>query len=160
MAQPKIGLQLIVYGNKVVEDLASVLREVAEVGYTGIEAGNLFATQGEALVRDLLAETGLAVAGMHSSYGDQTDPAKIEANIAYLKAVGAKYYINSGVANNDTLEGYEIAAETFNRVGAQCKREGLVFCYHNHAWEFKSLRREGHPPAHRVDGPGACQTLR
>ncbi|MBC7287491.1 MAG: sugar phosphate isomerase/epimerase [Armatimonadetes bacterium] len=110
-----------------------------QAGYEGFEGGNMFAAHGESLIRDLLAETGLAVAGMHSGYGDQLDQAKLEANLAYLKAVGAKYYINSGVAQAEGIKAYEEAAETFNRVGQLCKQEGLVFCYHNHAWEFEEF---------------------
>jgi sugar phosphate isomerase/epimerase len=148
MARPKIALQLIVYGERARQDLDGVLREVAEVGYEGIEGGNLFVIHGENLVRELLAETGLAVAGMHSGYADQTDPRKVDANIEFLRAVGSKYYINSGVANNDALEGYETAAEVFNRVGEQCKQAGLIFCYHNHAWEFKTF--DGVKGIHRL----------
>ncbi len=148
MAQPKIGVQLIVFGRRQQEDIAGVLRAVKEVGYEGFEAGNLFAQHGEGLVRDILAETGLAVAGMHSGYGDQLDQGKVEANIAYLKAVGAKYYINSGVAQAEGIKAYEEAAETFNRIGELCKQEGLVFCYHNHAWEFEQF--DGVKGIHRL----------
>ncbi len=148
MAQPKIGCQLIVFGQRQREDIASVLRAVAKAGYEGIEAGNLFAMHGESLIRDLLAETGLKVAGMHSGYGDNLDQAKVEANIAYLKAVGAKYYINSGVAEAEGIAAYEQAAERLNELGELCKKEGLVFCYHNHAWEFESF--DGVKGIHRL----------
>lgn len=148
MAQPKIGLQLIVYGQRTHEDLLGVLREAAEAGYAGIEAGNLFASHGEGLVRDALTDTGLAVAGMHSGYADQTDPAKVEANISYLQAVGSRYYINSGVAQAEGIAAYEQAAETFNAVGEKCREAGLVFCYHNHAWEFQAF--DGVKGIHRL----------
>ncbi|MCD6351457.1 MAG: sugar phosphate isomerase/epimerase [Armatimonadetes bacterium] len=148
MANPRIGLQLIVYGQRTQEDLAGVLKEVAEVGYAGFEAGNLFASHGEAQARDAIAASGLVVTGMHSGYGDQTDLAKVDANIAYLQAVGAKYYINSGVAQAEGIKAYEEAAETFNAVGARCKEAGLVFCYHNHAWEFEAF--DGVKGIHRL----------
>ena len=148
MAKPKIGVQLIVFGQKQQEDIAGVLRAVKEVGYEGFEGGNLFAQHGEGVVKDILAETGLTVTGMHSGYGDQLDQGKVEANIAYLKAVGAKYYINSGVAQAEGIKAYEEAAETFNRIGELCKQEGLVFCYHNHAWEFEEF--DGIKGIHRL----------
>ncbi|MCX7598115.1 MAG: hypothetical protein N2512_04525, partial [Armatimonadetes bacterium] len=101
MNKPKIGCQLIVFGRRPADDLAGVLREIALAGYDGIEAGTLFPSHNPALVRDLLAETGLAVAGMHSGYGDCKDGAKVEAAIEYLHAVGARYYIISGVAEGE-----------------------------------------------------------
>ena len=43
MAQPRIGVQLIIYGQRWQTDLPGVLREVAGAGYDGIEASNLSA---------------------------------------------------------------------------------------------------------------------
>jgi sugar phosphate isomerase/epimerase len=145
---PKVGLQLIVYGARPNEDLGGVMREVAECGYAGIEAGNLFAGNGEAQVKDLLAETGLAVTGVHSGYGDCKDAPTIEAAIAYLKGVGAKYYIISGVAEGAGIDQYEKAAETFNNLGAMLAEEDIVFCYHNHNWEFQTF--DGVKGIHRL----------
>ncbi len=139
MAAPKLGVQLIVYRGRQNEDLEGVLKEVADVGYAGIEAGNLFDMVGEQPARDALAATGLAVTAMHTGYGDLADEAKVDGHLAYLKAVGSKYLICSGVADREKLEGYTQSGETFNRVGQKCKNEGLVFCYHNHAWEFEQF---------------------
>jgi sugar phosphate isomerase/epimerase len=140
MAQAKLGVQLIVFGGRPGEDLAGVLRDVRAAGYAGIEAGNLFQIapcQGCAM--SALEETGLAVAGMHTGYGDMADPAKVDANIEYLQAVGGKYLICSGVKDNESLQGYIESGETFNTVGRRCREAGLAFAYHNHAWEFKEF---------------------
>jgi len=139
MAAPQLGLQLIVYGGRPQTDLAGVLREVAEVGYAGIEAGNLFAGHDPQQVQDLLAETGLSICGAHSGYGDMADAARVEASMAFLQAVGSKYLICSGVAPGEGIAAYEAAAETFNALGARCREAGLTFCYHNHAWEFETF---------------------
>mgnify|MGYP001032598052 CR=1 FL=1 len=139
MAKPKVGLQLIVYGGRPGSDLAGVLREVAEVGYAGIESGNMFQMADPKAVQDWLAETGLQVCGMHSGYGDQSDPAAIERNIAFLKAVESNYLICSGVAQGEGIERFEKAAPTFNKIGKICRDAGLYFCYHNHDWEFKAF---------------------
>ena len=133
----KIGLQLIVYGGRQNRDLAGVLAEVKEAGYEGIEAGNLFAAVGEEAAKKALADTGLAVTGAHSGYGDLSG--SLEQNMAYLKAVGARYLICSGVSDRNSIKGYEDTSDLFNEVGRKCKDEGLVFCYHNHAWEFEEL---------------------
>ena len=115
---PKVGLQLIVYGARPNDDLAGVMREAKEAGYAGIEAGNLFSMCGEGITRDAIAETGLAITGVHSGYGDAKDPAAIEAAIAYLKAVGSKYYIISGVAEGEGMVGSSVFGDTdFLKVG-------------------------------------------
>ena len=139
MSSAKLGLQLIVYGGRPNADLPGVLAEVKEVGYDGAEIGAMYSTLGSDFVINAFKDTGLALTGIHCGYGDFTDEAQVKDHIAFLQAAGSKYLICSGVADNEHIAGYEASAETFNRVGQMCQDAGLVFCYHNHAWEFKPL---------------------
>ena len=145
---PPVGLQFIIYRNRVREDLPGVLGEAAAAGYAGVEAGNLFDIKPENEVKDLLAANGLVVCGLHSGYDDFTDEARVDSHLAYLQAVGARHLMCSGVGGRDSLDDYDRAAETFNRVGARCRRAGVDFCYHNHAWEFEDL--DGQKGIHRL----------
>ncbi len=138
MSKPMVGLQLIVYGQRPGSDLAGVLREVKQAGYVGIEAGNLLRISGPQ-AKDVLAGSGLPVAGMHTGFAGIASPAELEANIAYVKQVGARYLICSGVGKGEGLAPYEKAAAVFNDVGRRCRDEGLVLCYHNHAGEFQKF---------------------
>lgn len=148
MAEPKVGIQLIVYGARPHDDLAGVLQEVAEVGYVGVEAGNLFKQVSPAQIKELFAKNGLQLTGAHGGYGEVSQEANLEENIAYLKEMKSRYLICSGVAPEEGIAAYENAAETFNKVGEKCQQEGLVFCYHNHAWEFQSF--DGTKGIHRL----------
>ena len=132
----KLGLQLIVYGGRPSGDLAGVLAEVKEVGYDGIEMGG--AADPDAATA-ILANSGLALTGVHSGYGDFADEAKVADNIAFLKQAGGRFLICSGVADTNSIAGYEASADTFNKVGQMSIDAGLTFCYHNHAWEFQPL---------------------
>jgi sugar phosphate isomerase/epimerase len=138
MSKPRIGLQLIIYGGRTAQDLGGVLREVKQAGYQGIESGNLFQT-GDPRARDLLTETGLAVAGVHTGYADVVSAERVDANLAYLGQLGGRYLICSGVAQGDGIERYEKAAPVFNAIGRRCREAGVVFCYHNHAFEFEEF---------------------
>jgi len=149
MSTAKLGLQLIVYGTRTTEDLPGVLAEVKEVGYDGAEIGAIYGALGADKVIGAFADAGLAMTGIHCGYGDFTDDAKVADHIAFLKAAGAKYLICSGVADNEHIAGYEESGATFNKVGQACKDAGLVFCYHNHAWEFKPLE-EGKKGIHTL----------
>ena len=149
MSKPRVGIQLIVFGEKQQNDIAGVFREVAQAGYDGIEAGNLFETHGESRIRNLLSETNLAIAGIHAGYNDLAKEGRVPAHMHYLKTVGAKYLICSGVSDNTSLRGYESSARFFNDLGRRCKEAGLVFCYHNHNWEFKSW--DGMKGIHRLN---------
>ena len=148
MAKPKIGVQLIVYGGRQTTDLAGVLSEVAQAGYAGVEAGNLFDSTPPDEVKRLYKDYGLVVTGVHGGYGEVSDPAKLEHNMDFLKQMNARYLICSGVAPGEGMTAYETAAKTFNQVGETCRKAGLVFCYHNHNWEFKEF--DGVKAIHRL----------
>lgn len=139
MSNPTASIQLIVFGERNQTDLPGVLAEVAQAGFPAIEAGNLFASHGEGVTRDLLAKHNLKISGAHFGYGDFADPAKLEANLAYCKAIGTTNLMCSGVADGKTVEGYRTSAALFNAIGKQAKESGIAFNYHNHAWEFTDL---------------------
>jgi len=148
MATPSIGVQLIVYRGREQEDLTGVLADVAKAGYDGIEAGNLSSIAPPSEIKRMLADHQLVMSGVHTGYGDLENPDRTQSHLDFLQAVGGKYLICSGVGQGEGLEPYERAAETFNRVGRQCQEAGLVFCYHNHDWEFKPL--DGTKGIHRL----------
>jgi len=136
----KIGLQLIVYGQRQRDDLAGVLAEVKTVGYDGAETGgDGHGLLGAEVIISTFKNAGLELTGIHVGYGDCADEAKVASHIAFLKQAGSRFLICSGVADNNTIAGYEASADTFNQVGQMCVDAGLTFCYHNHAWEFKPL---------------------
>lgn len=136
----RLGVQLLVYGERQREDLPGVLAEIRGAGYDGAEAGGdgrpLLAT--EALLKHF-SEAGLALSGVHVGYGDLADAGRLAERLDLLTRAGGRYLICSGVSDLGSLTGYEASAETFNEVGQRCREAGLTFCYHNHAWEFRRL---------------------
>jgi sugar phosphate isomerase/epimerase len=137
------GIQVIIYGQRNRDDVAGVLKEVAEIGFAGAETGNLFRQEGdEGRVRRMFEETGLALCGCHAGFGEFQDAEKLRENLAFLRAMDSKYLMCSGIGDrNRGLAAYRDAAKLFNEVGKQARDAGAVFCYHNHAWEFED--REG-----------------
>lgn len=137
-SQPKVGLQLIVFGEKARQDFEGTLQEVAAAGYSAFESGNLFAAFGEDRTRALLEKFSLEVCGAHFGYGEYADDARLEDILHFATKLGVKNLMCSGVAT-DTPEGYRASAERFNEVGRRCAERGLLFHYHNHDWEFKDI---------------------
>lgn len=140
---PKAGIQAIIYGQRNRDDVAGVLREVAEIGFAGAETGNLFRQVGdEAQVKGWFAETGLELCGCHAGYNEFQEEELLTGNLAYLKALDSRYLMCSGVGDRKRgLDAYRDASRVFNEVGKRCQDQGVQFCYHNHAWEFED--REG-----------------
>jgi sugar phosphate isomerase/epimerase len=148
MSDARIGIQLIIFRERSRQDLAGVLRDVARAGYDGVETGNLFRNMAPKDVHALFDETGLQVTGAHAGYGEIKDMAKVDEDIQFLKSMGARYLMCSGVADQKTLSGYQRSAEVFNRAGRRCQEAGIDFCYHNHNWEFASF--DGAAALHRL----------
>jgi sugar phosphate isomerase/epimerase len=140
---PQPGIQVIIYGQRNRDDIGGVLKEVAEIGFEGVETGNLFRQEGdETRVRRMFTDNGLALCGCHAGFAEFEDADKLQENISFLQALGGRYLMCSGVGDRKRgLAAYRDACRLFNQVGGKCHEAGLVFCYHNHAWEFED--REG-----------------
>src|SRR5262245_59193096 len=117
------GIQLIIYGPRNRGDVAGVVREVAAIGFAGAETGNLFRQQGEeAGVRALFEETGLELCGCHAGFTEFEDPEKLRENLAYLRALGGRTLVCSGVGDRTRgLAAYRDASRLFNEVGRRCR---------------------------------------
>jgi sugar phosphate isomerase/epimerase len=139
MAKPGISAQLIVYGARPSEDLGGVLAELAEIGYDGAEIGANFIDGDRSVVQAAFESTGLRPSGVHAGYGLVADPEWQDRAVDFVVAMGAERIICSGVSDNESLAGYADTGETFNAIGAKCQAAGLEFCYHNHAWEFRTF---------------------
>ena len=86
-----------------------------------------------------LDDLGLKVAGSHIGL----DPLEKELGevIDFNLEIGNRYIVCPGVPEErrNSEEAWKALAETFNGIGAECKKHGLVFCYHNHSAEFQKF---------------------
>ncbi|MDP6512008.1 MAG: TIM barrel protein, partial [SAR202 cluster bacterium] len=138
MAKPKIGIQLNpAFGQRTTEDLPGVLDDVKRAGFDGVEAG-LLCDGDVAQAKRVLGDRGLVQWSLHTSFGPSYS---IDEEIDFLNALGGKFIVVSGVGiqGSEGLRPYEEAAESLNRAGEACKAAGLIFCHHNHGWEFEEF---------------------
>ena len=139
-----IGIQSNLWGtDQHGESLPSILVEIAQAGYAGIEIGahrfdNLDHPED---FLDLLIENSLHVSGIHTIgrlyFDGNLD--YVERAAAFTKAVGSGYMMVSGDSKKDkTITELKSIAKVLNQAGEICKKQGIVYCYHNHAFEFKN----------------------
>lgn len=134
-AQSKIGVVSYTYREEFKENVPATLDKIKELGITNIEISNLFGKTAEEF-RKLLDERGIVCTSYGVGYDyllENTDEAAKDA-----KTLGAKYVRVAWIPHEPPfdLEDAQKAVKDFNRVGKALDEKGLIFCYHNHGYEF------------------------
>jgi len=132
---PRIGLQLYTLRDELPRDFAGVIRAVAQMGYEGIETNGALGEPAPELLK-LLAETGLAVAGL--GYELQTLEQQPQAVIDYCRALNCPHAITFWIDESlrRTADDWRRLAERFNRIGEQLAQGGVAYLLHLHGYEF------------------------
>ncbi len=130
MPNPNIGLQLYTVRDLLQKDYAGTLRQVAKIGYAGIEGGKGPLSQEEfaKLLKELNLQNPSAGAGLEAieKQGD--------ALLKPMAAAGVRFFMVS--SKQESAEAYKAFAKRLNAAGKACQAHGITFQYHNHAAEF------------------------
>lgn len=155
----EVGIQLYsvrsligAFGNNS-QDYKPVLKQLADMGYTSVEAasyadGKLYGQSPEQFRKDVEA-AGMKVLSTHCTLnlsdeelasGDFSKALKWwDQCIAAHKAAGVEYIVVPSMRKITTLGELATYCRYFNEVGARCKAAGMKFGYHNHSREFEKI---------------------
>ena len=131
--KPKIGAQLIVWGERPDKDLDGVLTEVASIGYAGVEMGP---GPLERLVnpKEHFSSRGLALVGLHVGVGDMK---VVETCLQLLRKCDAHYLLFRGAGGRgNTAKEYVEGSKFMNAAAMKGRDFGVRVCYHNHYQEI------------------------
>jgi len=141
MAAVPIALQLYTVRSELEKDFDDTLRQVAEIGYTGVEfAGFANLTTGK--VWRLLQEYNLKVAGAHFPL-DKLE-SNLETVVEQSLEICCDYLIVPGLPEErrrDRKKWREVA-NSLNEIAQDIQDYGLKLCYHNHAFELDKVGNE------------------
>ncbi|MDO7905206.1 sugar phosphate isomerase/epimerase family protein [Paenibacillus sp. JX-17] len=127
----KVGLQLYTLRDQLEQDFEGTLRQVAELGYQGVEFHNFFGRTAEQ-VKSLLDELGLVALGAHVQYTRLLE--HLDEEIAYHKAIGNALLIVPFLSEEQ--RNWEEVFSSLKELGDQCQAQGMTLAYHNHDFEF------------------------
>jgi len=132
---PPIALQLYTLREEMAQDFEGVLRQVAELGYVGVE---LAGTGGRsaAEVRALLDKYGLKASSAHvplEVLESDLNKAIEEAKTIGYSIIAVPFLMPNRRGDRD---GYLKLAALLDSIGAELKKHGLQLAYHNHDFEF------------------------
>jgi sugar phosphate isomerase/epimerase len=138
-----MGLQLYSLRDIMPQDPKGVLKKVAGFGYNEVEtygysAGKLFGLTAKEF-GDYCKSLGIKVTSGH--YGIDVMRLDLQRAIDDANAIGQKYMIIPylGGAERTSMDDYKKRCEEFNKAGEICKKNGIRFGYHNHAFEFENM---------------------
>src|SRR5713226_632987 len=141
MHYTQVALELYTVRHETKRDFEGTLRQVAQMGYAGVEFAGYGDLAAQAMA-ELLAETGLKVAGTHVGLDGLTGE-KLDASISYCRSIGCPVMVLPSLPRaSRTLDGIRALGPQLNSIGLRCRDEGIGFGYHNHDFEF--TRIEGH----------------
>jgi len=131
-----ISLQLYSLRQAAAENLPDVLRQVAEIGYKGVEFAGLH-DHAPKDVRKMLDDLGLVASSAHM-------PLPVAQNVNEIVDVAGALGLDVIVAGCGPdrfkdLAGVQAAADEFETAAELLRPHGLTIAYHNHWWEMAEL---------------------
>jgi sugar phosphate isomerase/epimerase len=138
-----VGVQLYTIRQQAEKDLPGVLKAIHKIGYQEVEPyWNIYNHPAKEL-RTMIADQGLSAPSGHFDY------AGLETKFDYAQELGVHYMICPMLpeAMWNSLDDYKKAADQFNKWGAEARKRGMRFGFHNHNYEFKDLvNHNGYDP--------------
>lgn len=137
------GLQLYTLRDVLPADPTGVLKQVAKMGYTQIESyqgdKGIFWGMTNLEFKKLMDDLGMKIISSH------TDIRKdFEEKAAQAAEIGMAYLIDPWEGPQKSLDDFKKLADLFNEKGEICRKNGIRFAYHNHAYSFEKV--EGQIP--------------
>lgn len=134
-------------------DLDQILKNLADMGYTSVEAANYndgkFYGRTPQEFKQMVEKSGMTVLSSHTTRG-LSDEELASGNLAEAlkwwdkciadhKAAGMTYIVTPYLSVPKTLKDLQTYCDYYNEVGKRCKAAGLKYGYHNHAHEFQKV---------------------
>lgn len=135
MTQIPIAAQMYTVRQAAAQDLRDALRQVAELGYVGVEMAGTFGLTAAEL-KETLTKLGLTCVSAHVPLADLRQ--NLDREIDTYRTVGAKFLICPWLPpeQRGNEADYRALGAELNRIGEVCRANGLQLCYHHHDFEL------------------------
>ena len=132
-----IALQLYSIREELNNDFETGVRKIADMGYIGVEPAGFPGTNLEDAAK-LFKELELEIPSVHT---DMPIGESKQQTLDMMHTLGSKCIVSSfGPENYLTIDLIKKSCEKFNEASAVAIENGMAFAYHNHWWEFLSIK--------------------
>jgi sugar phosphate isomerase/epimerase len=147
----KIGVQLYTLRDAMADNPVGTLKAISSIGYSHVECagyqnGKFYGQTKEnfkAILRDtnLLMPSGHTMTGNGLPEGTYSMQHRWENVCEDAVYMGMKYIVCAYFFDGErkTIDDYKKNAALMNRCAEKAKEYGLVFCHHNHDFEFQAI---------------------
>ncbi len=135
----RIGAQYYTIRNfcKTIEDFDESCKKVSEIGYKTVQLSGIGDFEAED-IKKILDKYGLEAVCTHRPADNYLN--NLENEIEFHNTIGAKICgLGSMPGFNAKIETINNFIDSFTRVSNELNKNGLVFAYHNHAFEFQKI---------------------
>ncbi len=131
-----IALQLYSLREQAKKDFLGVLKQVAEMGYVGVEPAGLHGMAAKDL-RGVLDDLGLVCCSTHGAFPTKETINQRDDEAA---ALGTKLIVSGlGPKDFETAEAMKASIARIAAAADLAAQKGLTLAYHNHWWEFNPV---------------------
>ncbi|WP_321473072.1 sugar phosphate isomerase/epimerase family protein [uncultured Paludibaculum sp.] len=136
-----VGLELFSVRDLLQKDMMDTVRQVAKLGYQGVEFFSPYFSWTPAQAKDvrkLLDELNIKAYSTHNS-ASSFAPENIEKAIELNTIIGSKFIVMASSGRVEGLDGWKKVAATLTQGHEKFEKAGIRGGYHNHQTEFKPL---------------------
>ncbi len=134
----KFGVQLYTLRDDLPKDPKGVLKKVADYGFTNIESydgkDGMFHGMTHTEFKAYMDELGMTLSSSHVNIHKD-----FEQKAEQAAEIGMDYLICPYVGPQKSMDDWKKITDKFNDCGEICKKAGVKFAYHNHAYSFKAF---------------------
>lgn len=130
--KPNIGLQLYSIREKCSENLENVFKNLANVGYDGVEFYSFFDIEAGKM-KELLNTYNLKAMGTHTNIDVLKND--LDGLIRYMTTLESKY-VGLAYYDAEDKDGWLRLCEVLEKTGEKLNKNGITLMYHNHGHEL------------------------
>ena len=137
------------------ENYPEILKTIAGMGYTAVETASYDDEEGliygdtPEVFKENVEAAGMKVLSCHVSRGlsrEELDSGDLSEALAWWdkcidvhRRAGMKYVVTPWIGLQRDLKDLQVYCDYLNEVGRRCKEAGMLYGYHNHAYEFEKV---------------------
>ena len=132
------GIQLYTVRDVIPADPMGTIKKLAGMGFNQIEGyegpQGMFWNLGNVEFKKQISDLGIDMVSCHVDINKD-----FELKVAAAAEIGIKYLLCPYVGPQKSMDDWKKVTDKFNNCGAICKKHGIRFAYHNHAYSFKAF---------------------